>query len=123
MKYPRTSQYCSKCLRPILVTWPPTEHKCEPPDMSWALPPEMVSITRADLERLQRDAERYYRVMDLLRDSMHMKHGLCEPRERRACTRCNATDDLAQMVSEYRGAPIIAASKDTRADLDQGKGE
>lgn len=70
---------------------------------------DTIQVSRVEYEALQKAAEQYYRVMDLLRDSMHMKHGLCEPRERRACTRCNSTDDLAAMVSEYRGAPLRAA--------------
>lgn len=47
----------------------------------------------------------YYRVMDLLRRT-RMEHGLCEPRSRRACTHCNAVDDLKVLVDEYKGAPI-----------------
>ena len=54
------------------------------------------------------DAQNYYRVMGLLR---HMKkeHGLCEPRERKACTVCNAKDELEVMLSEYKGQPIRSA--------------
>lgn len=48
----------------------------------------------------------YNRVMSLLR-STRMEHGLCQPRERRACTHCNAVDDLNKMVDEYKGARII----------------
>jgi hypothetical protein len=52
-------QYCSKCMRPIVVSWPPTEHKCEPPqDLSWALPPDTIQVSRAEYEALWRDAER-----------------------------------------------------------------
>lgn len=78
--------------------------------------PDTIQVSRAEYEALQKAAGQYYRVMDLLRDSMHMKHGLCEPRERRACTRCNATDDLATMVSEYRGAPFKAHGMENQGE-------
>lgn len=48
----------------------------------------------------------YNRVMSLLR-ATRIEHGLCEPRERRACTHCNAVDDLKKMVDEYKGARIV----------------
>lgn len=51
------------------------------------------------------DAQKYHRVMQLLRD-MRMEHGLCKPRERKACTACNAKDALNKMIDEYTGAPV-----------------
>lgn len=57
----------------------------------------------------------YYRVMDLLRRT-RMEHGLCQPRSRRACSHCNAVDDLKVMVDEYKGAPIRIASFDAPKD-------
>ena len=51
------------------------------------------------------DAEKYHKVMRLLLD-LRMEHGLCKPRYRRACTACNAKEDLAKMVDEYKGVPI-----------------
>ncbi len=48
------------------------------------------------------DAANYHRVMGLMR-SLQMEHGLCQPRARRACTQCNARDDLEQMLREYKG--------------------
>lgn len=62
----------------------------------------MMHPTMKDRE----DAEKYHRVMELLR-SARMEHGLCKPRDRRACTACNAKDDLEKLISEYRGAPVV----------------
>lgn len=57
----------------------------------------------------------YYRVMDLLRRA-RMEHGLCQPRSRRACSHCNAVDDIKVLVDEYKGAPIRIASFDAPKD-------
>lgn len=51
------------------------------------------------------DAAKFHRVMGLLLN-LQMAHGTCHPRERRACTNCNARDDLNQMIAEYNGAPV-----------------
>lgn len=56
----------------------------------------------------------YHRVMTLLRDS-EMEHGLCQPRERRVCTACNAKDDLRKMLDAYKGAPVRLAAPLTAA--------
>lgn len=45
--------------------------------------------------------------MQLLRN-MRLPHGLCEPRERRACTACNAKEELDGLVDSYKGARIVA---------------
>jgi len=49
--------------------------------------------------------DKYHNVMELLKQTK-MKHGLCKPRERRACTHCNALDDLDKLISEYKGRKI-----------------
>jgi hypothetical protein len=51
----------------------------------------------------------YHRVMSLLK-ATRMEHGLCEPRSRRACTHCNAKDDLDKLLAEYKGARIRVLS-------------
>lgn len=51
----------------------------------------------------------YNRVMSLLRNTK-MPHGLCEPRERKACTHCNAEEELDKMLSEYKGARIVQSA-------------
>lgn len=58
------------------------------------------------------DSRDYHQVMSLLRSSK-MQHGLCKPRERRACTACNAQEKLDKLVAEYKGAPIRAQSAPT----------
>lgn len=50
---------------------------------------------------------RYYRVMSLLR-ATKMEHGQCQPRSRKACTHCNAKDELDKLLAEYKGPPIAA---------------
>jgi hypothetical protein len=51
------------------------------------------------------DQREYHEIMRLLRDS-RMEHGTCEPRSRKACTACNARDELNARVKAYRGAPV-----------------
>ena len=65
-------------------------------------------VLRADTEARRNDdaAQKFYRVMGLLKGTK-MKHGLCKPRERRACTNCNAVEALDKMLAEYRGAPVL----------------
>ncbi len=53
--------------------------------------------------------DRFDRVMNLLA-CLKMEHGLCDPRERRACTNCNAIDDLNTMLAEYKGPHVIPSS-------------
>ena len=50
----------------------------------------------------------YHDVMECLRD-MQMPHGTCEQRARRACTHCNASERLQELVAEYRGRPAQLA--------------
>ena len=63
---------------------------------------------------LQQEVERenyealYNRVMGLLRNTKK-PHGLCEPRERKACTHCNAVEKLDELIADYKGARIILA--------------
>lgn len=52
--------------------------------------------------------EQLNRVMAMLRDT-GMEHGLCEPRERRACTACNASDDLVKLAAEWKGPRVKLA--------------
>jgi len=56
-------------------------------------------------EGMREAAGQYHKVMALLR-STKMEHGLCQPRSRRACTHCNAVDELNELISGYHGAPI-----------------
>jgi len=56
--------------------------------------------------------QEYNRVMGLLRNTK-MPHGLCEPRERKACTHCNAVEELDKLIAEYKGARIVLAGATT----------
>lgn len=62
----------------------------------------------AGIGHLANSQQQYHQVMGLLRD-MQMEHGTCQPRERRACTACNAKDDLDKLLAEYKGQPIALA--------------
>ena len=57
------------------------------------------------------EAQMYHRIMQLLRDS-RKEHGTCQPRERRACTACNAAEEIDALLEEYRGAPVTLAGGD-----------
>ena len=59
---------------------------------------EMITID----ESTKRDASDFDKVMGCLR-RMQLPHGLCKPRERKACTVCNAKDELDRMVEAYSG--------------------
>lgn len=50
--------------------------------------------------------QEYNRLMLLLRNTK-MEHGLCQPRERKACTACNAQDELDTIIAGYKGARIV----------------
>src|SRR5277367_4996395 len=52
---------------------------------------------------------KYNRIMGLLRNTK-MPHGLCEPRERKACTHCNAVEELEQVIAKYKGARVSIAA-------------
>lgn len=66
--------------------------------------------TRTHVQSCGIDYEaKFHQVMGLLRD-LQMEHGTCQPRERRACTHCNAQDDLNALVGQYKGPPIVAMS-------------
>ena len=56
--------------------------------------------------------QEYNRVMGLLQNTK-MPHGLCEPRERKACTHCNAVEELDKLIAEYKGARIVLAGAAT----------
>lgn len=60
------------------------------------------------LKNAAKDAVQYHRVMALLQNTS-MEHGTCQPRERRACTHCNAVDDLKKMTDEYKGPRVTTS--------------
>lgn len=75
---------------------------------------------QAVVDRLENTAQNYYKVMDLLQRTK-MDHGLCKPRSRRACSHCNAVDDLEILTNEYLGAPIVLSQQHaTNEDSDNG---
>ena len=47
--------------------------------------------------------------MGLLRDTK-MQHGTCQPRSRKACTACNAQEELDRLISEWKGFTLYATS-------------
>lgn len=50
----------------------------------------------------------YHKVMGWLAD-LRMEHGKCQPRRDRACTNCNARDDLEKHLRAYRGPRIVTS--------------
>ncbi len=53
---------------------------------------------------------KYHEVMQLLRRTK-MEHGACKPRTRRACTHCNALEELDKLLAEYKGPRIVAMAR------------
>jgi len=55
------------------------------------------------------DAQMFHIVMQHLQN-MNMEHGLCQPRERMACTNCNSREALKKIEMSYQGPRIMPAS-------------
>lgn len=74
---------------------------------------EIRSIERR-LRELERDAEAVEcersRILSLVRSTRMPKHGICQPRERKACTICNANDALDEILREWGGGRIRTAA-------------
>lgn len=63
----------------------------------------------ADIEKDSRKYRAAYdHVLGLLR-STKREHGLCQPRERKACTACNAQEELDIILSGWKGGAIYPA--------------
>jgi hypothetical protein len=58
-----------------------------------------------DMRERARDAQKYHKVMKCLL-AMKRPHGICQPRERRACTACNAKDELDALLEHYKGQQV-----------------
>lgn len=59
----------------------------------------------AEATRLQKVEQQFHEVMGAWRRTK-MEHGLCEPKSRRACTRCMAEEKIEKALSEYKGPRI-----------------
>ena len=70
---------------------------------------DRIESLQAEVEKWRKDAERYHDAMDALRRT-RMPHGLCYPRERQACSHCNALERIDVMLSEYKGRRVVLAS-------------
>lgn len=64
---------------------------------------------KKDDARKRADAVNFHIVMQCLQD-LRLEHGLCQPRERLACTHCNAQDKLDEMLAQYKGPLIVLSS-------------
>lgn len=53
-------------------------------------------------------------LLGLLRDTK-MRHGTCQPRSQKACTACNALDELDKIVKSWPGHTMVL-SEDKRGD-------
>ena len=64
------------------------------------------------LDKAEKDARKYRgdydHVLGLIR-STKMYHGTCKPRERKACTACNAQEELDKILSGWKGGAIYPA--------------
>ncbi len=68
----------------------------------------LILQKNARIAELEKEAELFHEVMDCLR-KMKMEHGLCEPRERRACSHCKGANDLQMIVATYKGRKVVLA--------------
>lgn len=69
---------------------------------------ELYRQRSIDLERLQRESQDYHKVMHHLKDT-ERKHGRCQPRADRACTHCNAQEQIEVMTKAYKGPRVICS--------------
>ncbi len=76
-----------------------------------------LTVKRAEqAESALTEAEaKYHDIMTTLRQTQ-MKHGTCKPRERRACTACNAAERLDYLLSKYKGPPVALARQQEKHD-------
>lgn len=56
-------------------------------------------------ERDEEQAQKEH-ILGLLRDTK-MEHGTCEPRSRKACTACNAQEELDKIVKDWKGFTMV----------------
>jgi hypothetical protein len=80
-----------------------------------AVLPTGWELTAAQLSALKEDAASYHKLMGLFA-ATRMEHGTCQPRARRACTHCNAVDDIAAMVKAYAGPMVVRSDAAARQE-------
>lgn len=68
---------------------------------------EECAYDRGFLDGLRKGESGRDDVLGLLRNT-RMEHGLCYPRERRACTHCNSREQLEKIVIAWKGHKVYA---------------
>lgn len=59
------------------------------------------------IRHLPESEESFHQIMRLLKDAK-LPHGRCQPRSDKACTHCNAQDELDTRLTAYKGRPVRA---------------
>lgn len=62
----------------------------------------------AEIERLREIERKFHDVMTALQRTK-MKHGLCLPVERKACTACAAQRKIDELLKDYKGPRVVLA--------------
>lgn len=113
MSFGRTASRCHKC-RTEWVTGCVQKHvcaeckaqgcedslqcqKCEVESQAKIIDGLLEEIEKLKDERRQKES-----ILGMLRDTK-MKHGTCQPRSRKACTACNAQEELDKIVAAWKG--------------------
>jgi hypothetical protein len=78
----------------------------------------LARLATAEAENGRLKAEREH-LLSLVRSSLRL-HGLCQPRERKACTACNAADELREIVKAWGGLRVHLAA--LAGDAEKGGG-
>jgi hypothetical protein len=58
------------------------------------------------IEKLEDEQAQKERILGLLRDTK-MQHGTCQPRSRKACTACNAQEELDKITKDWKGPTMV----------------
>jgi len=65
-----------------------------------------ISRLSEEIENLKDERAQKEHILGLLRDTK-MEHGTCQPRSRKACTACNAQEQLDKIVKDWKGFTIV----------------
>lgn len=69
--------------------------------------PSRNNIARTIDKAIRHERAQKEHILGLLRNTKR-PHGLCQPRDRRACTACNSQEALDKILSEWKGPTIYA---------------
>lgn len=91
------------------MDFPPEHREAFDNGYLWGQESIVNTLLKDAKEETAEERAKYDGLMQLLKDSK-MKHGTCKPRSRKACTACNAQEQLDALVAKWRG-PFLTLSE------------